>query len=87
MRSKTTASLVGLAFLFLISGLASRDHMLVALVIPIALLVFLSSLSLDKESIEMMASWSTDDLELLEGEELKAVLSLENKGRRTVYGR
>ncbi|OPY31911.1 MAG: hypothetical protein A4E32_01517 [Methanomassiliicoccales archaeon PtaU1.Bin124] len=83
MRSIGRAGLMALGLVFLMAGIILRSMALIGMVLPIALLLMAGMLFKERDP-DVRASWLVPEEDIMEGEELEAVLVLSNPGTRSV---
>jgi uncharacterized protein (DUF58 family) len=82
MRSRGRAGLLALALVILLSGILIRSLALVSLVIPLVVFLLLG-LFWKRDEMAVSAEWTTDEADIMEGEEKTVVLTLRNHMNRS----
>jgi uncharacterized protein (DUF58 family) len=84
LRSRGRAALLALALVFLLTGMALRNYVLLSLLIPLSLFLFLGMIWSREQGVRLDATWEIPEEQVMEGETIKIGLELGNPADRTL---
>lgn len=84
MRSRGRAAFLALSLIFLLTGVALRNYVLLSLLIPLSLFLFLGMLWSREQDVRLDAVWEIPEEQTMEGETVRVVLDLGNPNDRIV---